>query len=394
MDGVVIPLQIVTLLLFFICVASFSMSRKQSPSYDIPLILFAIATIISFILNKDHWFHPRLLRLIAFIIAITVMGPIYTTKLIHVSRKAMFRIIFPVFAIMVIISLGIWLYTIYINIPISDARYYVFGFCGAFRMGMKLSPAAAIVAIWSFTNFLKSNKPKHLTIWAIISFCGILMCLCGGSRIASIGMILSLLTLFVSYLVVYSHTDRGKYIKIIQTALIFSFILISSPYSIRTINYKQQVANAHHSLTYSRDELWQNRISEFCDSPFFGIGYANEYTKDHKHSETTATPYHSIPGSAWLSLLSFTGICGTIPFLWFLISIIKQLFRSVRHHPDLNTNLFYLAMLIFLIIHGIAESWLFFSGGILFPAFWLTCSMITQLPSRNFIDNGSTDMTL
>ena len=39
-----------------------------------------------------------------------------------------------------------------------------------------------------------------------------------------------------------------------------------------------------------------------------------------------------------------------------------------------------LALLIFFLLNGVTEGWLFFAGSLMFPLFWLTCSEIVVTP--------------
>lgn len=67
-----------------------------------------------------------------------------------------------------------------------------------------------------------------------------------------------------------------------------------------------------------------------------------------------------------------------IPFLWFMWDTVRKLLRR-RGRPEYPLLL---ALLIFFLLNGVTEGWLFFAGSMMFPLFWLTCAAIQAAPER------------
>lgn len=118
------------------------------------------------------------------------------------------------------------------------------------------------------------------------------------------------------------------------------------PYTER-IRSKMEGGKIAGSLTRSRDDLWDARMTEFKGFPIFGVGFATvkpDYAKTNKVNLETGTIE---PGSSWLFLLSSMGITG---FLAFFYSV------SVFYVPDVPK--------------GIGRyKWLFFGFSVVFVLF-------------------------
>ena len=72
------------------------------------------------------------------------------------------------------------------------------------------------------------------------------------------------------------------------------------------------------------------------------------------------------PGSSWLTLLSQTGLIGFGAFALWLGS---WLLRQIRQRHGYT-----IAMAIMLLITGISEGWLTYTGGLVFLCFWLNAA--------------------
>jgi hypothetical protein len=137
---------------------------------------------------------------------------------------------------------------------------------------------------------------------------------------------------------------------------------------------KMQIAEEHGSLFYSRQQNWSNRWQEFCESPLYGIGFNVLRYDDPTFNDPESPYYHtpSEPASAWLSILSQTGVLGAICIVGFLLQLLRTTLRRCTFDTGLN-----IAMMIFFIIHGIAEGWILYAGALMFLVFWLWCGQFT-----------------
>ncbi len=242
-----------------------------------------------------------------------------------------------------------------------------YGFCGIFKVGMVLSPVSAIIAITSAFLLLEGKCKIKPFLNGLILFTGIIMCVAGGSRIASVGLFLSLASLLIIKRHVLAQMLHSR--LAIAMALSGTILLIaSSPYALSVIRHKNMIGESHGSLFYSRERLWHDRIEEFASSPLTGIGYANEFPSERNKGSLTEIE----PGSSWLALMSYGGLVGLGCFLWFSSSLARMLYR-IR---DDGRFPICLAILLFLVINAFTEGWLMFAGSIIFPVFWLATSAV------------------
>ena len=345
-----IPLQIVSLLSLWIACSSIRKSIRVSW----PLIIFVTILAISLFISPTTDYLARIFRFIAFIIGMLCFSPlIYSTRL-EKYRRLMAVILFISLTICVGISFLIYLYVLIIREDIFSSTFYYYGFTGIFNRGMALSPMAALVAIGALWISINGHlKPR----WRIL-----------GLTIALTGTITCMILIAVcqhKILIRYFRTRTG----VITVAVLFIILCVSLPYSLKVINYKQSIADKHNSILFSRAQKWQTRWAEFESSPLLGIGYANAFKEKDNLGET---PGAFIPGSSWLTVLTYGGIAGGIPFLWFMFDLVKRLWRRRgKSEYSLLSGL-----LVFFLLNGMTEGWLLFAGALMFPLFWLTCSEI------------------
>ncbi len=360
-----IPLQIVSLLSLWIACSSIRKSIRVSW----PLIIFVTILAISLFISPTTDYLARIFRFIAFIIGMLCFSPlIYSTRL-EKYRRLMAVILFISLTICVGISFLIYLYVLIIREDIFSSTFYYYGFTGIFNRGMALSPMAALVAIGALWISINGHlKPRWRILGLTIALTGTITCIAAGSRMAVISLFICMILIAVcqhKILIRYFRTRTG----VITVAVLFIILCVSLPYSLKVINYKQSIADKHNSILFSRAQKWQTRWAEFESSPLLGIGYANAFKEKDNLGET---PGAFIPGSSWLTVLTYGGIAGGIPFLWFMFDLVKRLWRRRgKSEYSLLSGL-----LVFFLLNGMTEGWLLFAGALMFPLFWLTCSEI------------------
>jgi O-antigen ligase len=136
-----------------------------------------------------------------------------------------------------------------------------------------------------------------------------------------------------------------------------------------------ELASDNNDLTLTRTQLWSIRISEFLRSPLFGIGYSNDTSLNHLFLSSNEKVKLE-PGSSWLAILSMTGIFGFIFFLRVLYSSLKKIKLKYK-----NSKLL-VSVIIFYLIHFIAEGYVISGGSGLNLFFWLILGILYSYNSK------------
>lgn len=385
-----IPLAAISLLSLLVFLASV----RASVSVCIPLACFVATYGILLAIHPEPATWLRSQRFIAFTIGMCCFSPLFQSSRLVQAQHIIAKATYVVLSVLVFISFLIWVICLlrWGENGIWSHGFHNYGFCGAFRMGMILSPVAAVVTIVSAAMALSLVGAQQLKEKAYVSatyglmvVIGILMCAVGGSRISFLGLAISLLALLTIRRKSLAVILKKRTAATVLTCGVLAIIALL-PLASNVIRHKNAIGESHGTILYSRQELWNNRIEEFKTSPLTGIGYANELSSD---SESEDSLREIEPGSSWLSLLSYGGIIGASSFLWFLLLLGKRLIHSRNNHrfPLL------FSLLLFLLVNASTEGWLMFAGSIMFPVFWLTVSAIwkagaTSFPTQPIAKNG------
>lgn len=358
-----IPLVVITSL----CLCVLLLGVRGKVHVNIPLAGLLAALALSLALHPYPAPILRAQRFIAFAIGLVCFSPLIADIRLQYLRRLIWSGMIAVMGGMVVVSFFIWLFSNLWDGVIPNSKIYYFGFRGVFDYGMTLSPAAGIIAIVAFDRLFRGQESRWgKTGLAILTSIALIMTLAAGSRIAVAGLVVALLCI-----VVFNRGIIGRWLKsirVIAGMLLFaSCFAVLLPEAVSVIQHKNSVGNGHNSLFYSRQHLWTARMDEFLSSPLTGIGYANEIRQDPESPTSLASIE---PGSSWLSVLSYGGIFAGLMALWFIIDIGKKIWHN--RHDDITPGIS--SLLIFMVINGIAEGWLLFSGALLFPLFWIACA--------------------
>lgn len=363
--GVAIPLPFVSLL----SLAVFLTSHPRRVCLNTPLAWFVAIYGLSLLLHPAPELWLRTQRFLAFLIGMLCFSPLLTSDSLAKIRLRISATTYYVLSAMVFLSFLVWLASFiqFREDGIWKSGIHNYGFCGIFKMGMVLSPVSAIIAITAAFLLLEGKSKIKPFLNGLILLTGIIMCVAGGSRIASVGLFLSLASLLIMKRHVLAQMLHNR--LAIAMALSGTILLIaSSPYALSVIRHKNMIGESHGSLFYSRERLWHDRIEEFASSPLTGIGYANEFPSERNKGSLTEIE----PGSSWLALMSYGGLVGLGCFLWFSAGLARMLYR-IR---DDGRFPLCLSILLFLVINAFTEGWLMFAGSIIFPVFWLATSAV------------------
>ena len=364
---IIIPLPVLSLLSLIIILST---NVCRLTRYCLPLSAFLIYYGISLVIHPYPEPLLRISRYVAFAIGLLLFSPLLMSKNLTLARKYIFASMFWTLLAMVLMSFLLWIYCVIAGYAISDSRFYYYGFKGIFDNGMVLSPAAGFIALISFHKSLTNASPLQI-VWFTIAIISLITCVSAGSRITALGTITAMTveSILMRKRIKETLSETKPKITIIAVSLALVAIF---PTAYKVIAHKNSIGHSHNSLIYSRQEIWTNRVNEICTSPLIGIGYANELTRESDCNESGKL-YNLEPGSSWLSLASYGGIIGLGLFCWYMYDIAHKAYAG-RH---IKSTALTISLLTFFFINGVAEGWLMFSGSLMFPLFWMTCSLTT-----------------
>lgn len=237
------------------------------------------------------------------------------------------------------------------------------GFAGLTIHSMILGPMSGMGALYLYYRYLYSaSKNKSLFVIAIC-LC-VIVCLFSASRSSLISTLSGLLIMLYM-----SSKKNGSFILTLFAILLIG--MLTMPLWENTLGgiLAKQEASEELGQFGSRTIKWTARFNEFKENPLFGVGFAaidpngiDEYDMQTGNIE---------PGTSWLSILSMTGIVGFILF----ISLLLKPIRYLRTHPTPYNNLL-LGLLVFLLVHFIAEGYIFAGGGISCLRAWLVIGCV------------------
>ena len=360
-----IPLPVITALSLIVLAACF----EKQIALCLPLASLVTYYGFTLIMHPEPELPLRASRFAAFTIGMLIFSPLLTSSWLNLARERIGKMMFWILVIMVAASFTIWIYCMATGRQMSDTTFFYYGFKGIFDKGMTLSPIAGFISVITLQKALATNKSTHAVYWTIATVISIITCVAAGSRIATAAMIAAITIESLLMRDCIKKHLAGIRSRILATAAILSLAALS-PMALQVIVHKNSIGDSHDSLIYSRQEIWATRFKEISSSPFIGIGYANEYPRPSWKNEPGELTYLE-PGSSWMSLLSYGGIIGGALFCWFMSATAKNLCRT--RHSQLTPLT--ISLLTFFLVDGIAEGWLLFAGALMFPLFWLTCSI-------------------
>jgi hypothetical protein len=186
---------------------------------------------------------------------------------------------------------------------------------------MLFGPIAGISVIYLLSKALVKKSLFHFALSAICYYA----CLTSLSRAAVVA------ATFGAAAVLLLSIANPKFIKfgLIPSALIGIIFSIYSGLSLEgnTNDLTRVEAFSNKGIeASSREQLWETRISEFKTNPLLGlgIGMSSEYDRSVEGFAGSVEP-----GSAYLVVLSMTGIAGAIALIWIVGALKFFLFRGV-----------------------------------------------------------------
>lgn len=343
---------------------------KQGTYINFWMLILVCVAIISILWNNPLSIFKAWHRLGLFILVTSVVSPL-------IQSKALMEIRLTAFDWLVIFAIGIAVMSFfcyfaginYMNPTKFSIDNDAVGWFGGLTVhSMLLGPIAAIAAtclLWLY--FVKRKQFSTVKKGIILAFfcCSCCCVLLTSSRGSFISMIIGIIS-------VLYFTFKSSYSKLLRIGFYVALISVLTfpvyrPFADNLI--EKQQSNMEKGGTFSsRADKWNNRIAEFKESPFFGVGFASLNPKNTNDYSDKAIE----PGSSWLAIFSMTGLLGGCTVLYILLYCYVFLYRNLNNHRCI----LYLSLLNVFVVHMSTEGYIFAAGSFMFFSFWLLLGAI------------------
>lgn len=331
-------------------------------------LLFLFICAMSIILSSSSTRFMSWQRLGAFMLLLTVAGPLLETDgMRKIRRKALTMagwlcVLWSVYYTL----LYLFMMTHYCG-PLSQWQWMTAHSVRISMLTGALAAFGALIAEWRLLALPRPSRRKWLVYTVnILSFlvCANVM-IVASSRIAIVGFIAGSAAMF---LVKWHNPGRIRKVHIaVMTAIgVFccvSMILPMTPIMQVKIHHVEKNGNDYLA---SRRVMWEERTREIMTHPLTGTGFANvasESTGSYGMMPEKRQSGHIEPGSGWLYVFSATGLPG---FLCFIFLIGMTLLHVCRRDALLT------GLLCFFCVHIMAEGYVLSAGSTMSYMLWLT----------------------
>jgi len=329
--------------------------KRLNFAYVFMFLSFGISALFA----KEDFFNP-MGRYGLFLFISLLCSPCIVSPLAVTFRTLLFR---NVLILSSILALGsFFCYFAGINfMPMHLGRTDLIGnvtqtgmFGGLFIQSMILGPMSALAALIFFNAYQNESKKIYIVLFLLAAATTLLS--------ASRGAVLSLgVPIVYSLLFIRGGRERSKS-KMIGLLLVAWVVLMPMMDRLSSGLLEKQASNVEKGgALSSREWLWNARLDEFQQSPFYGIGFC---AIDRKYLPADSLIIE--PGSSHLAVLSMTGILGMIPY----ILVLLMSYRAVVGKNDAVAK-FRLCVFLAIITHGFIEGYALFGGSVLFLYYWL-----------------------
>jgi O-antigen ligase len=305
-------------------------------------------------------------------LALLFFSPALRSRKLTQFRAYIWKNICWVFIFITLVSIPI-----YLGIFSVPQLYFKNGNAGVTSHAMLFGPIAGVSAIILFIHSLLKGK---VTLF-ILSLLSIWMVYTSESRVALSATLLGIIFLIVlTWSRNKSNLFKGILIFITIATLYMSFGMF--------LEYLGMVDDSNLFETKgleidSREKLWNDRIYEFSSSPLLGlgIGMGSDFENGNIGQGSKFTGVVE-PGSSYLAILSMTGLLG---FISLMLPLLIDLFVFLKARNRLPESDFLEISCVgfFLLIHGVAEGWIYAPGGIICVLFWLWWGRLFDAPKLN-----------
>lgn len=332
-------------------------------------VAYLIVCFLSIILNPIPAYYQTPIRFAFFILLLASFSNLLNSRKLALMRLHLFHIFSILSVVLVTIN-----YIFFSAGLVSNKQIEKFQESGLFTGStanneMGLLGAISIMFIIAFgSKFYKRFSVIEKVFMLGCLICAISMMAMASSRMGLICTILSVV--FVLY-----RLNSKSFFKLCAA----SVILIVGMYITANLlgdKFRLMLAKNDNQLekidVHSRDQMWQARMTEFKESPLYGVGFA--YMKyGWGQGMAKANKGRIETGSGWMSVLSQTGALGA---LCMLIMVLPNILFLIKQRSTSYCSAWYSGMCIMFIMQPITEAYITTIGAVLCCLFWLNYSVI------------------
>lgn len=347
--------------------AGFSIRNKETLNI-VPVVLLLVCSL-SIITCPFSALFKSWQRFVLFSILMIAVFPLFDSERLLQVRYRIFKL--AVYGCAIIGVTAVPCYLLGINFMHSfwrgqDYLNSIGLFGGLTKHSMLLGIISSIGSIFLLYKTLLADCTKYKIIYASSTFLSMCGTFVSGSRSAFLANLLGCIVLVFLFF-------NGQFNRIIKVLLAISILgLFTYPLYRPYLNAvaAKQAKNINKGSTFSsRDALIEHRITEFENNTVNGIGFVAINPVYEEYDLQTGTIE---TGSSWLSVLSMTGILGTIPMLIIVFKSVRNLYKKSR---ECYVSCLHCSILVVFMIHMIVEGYIFSAGNFLCFLFWLTLGL-------------------
>jgi len=337
---------------------------KKVNSVNWRVLLFLLIAFIASLDSSDMEY--SVVKFLILAVTLSVFSPLVSSMNARIIRASIWQNLCWSAVFVALLSIIWWL----ANLPVP-ILYAKEGFPGITSHAMLLGPVAGIGSIFLLSKAFSENK-YWLTTLAILCY---IVSFASASRAAIAG------TTIGFCLILMVGLNRGKILSLVRLIFplisIFVFLILVFPEEKLFFDFLKVDDLRNKGFSHSRKQLWEERMTEFREKPIVGVGIGMSFGYENALSKGFGEKFTGTvePGSAYLVVLSMTGLLGAISFIiligYEMLSLRKywEFIEFKRKHEIIG-----IGSLLF--VHAIAEGWIFSPGNVLCLFFWLWLGIV------------------
>jgi hypothetical protein len=259
----------------------------------------------------------------------------------------------------------------------APVLYFREGFPGITTHAMLFAPVTGIAAVFLLAKALDEKKNAYMLLAALCYLTGFTTLSRSAIAAATCGLL--------AVIALNAQTKRlFGFMKLLMPVVILLAMTVSyiPEESLPAGFGKVTALTAKGTALKSRKELWEGRLTEFKDNPVvgLGVGMAQKYGIN---ADPTAGRFSGMvePGSAYLVVLSMTGLLGAMA-LAMVIGVELLRLAKVWDAVPQRRKFELTGIGLLLIVHAGAEGWIYSPGGVICLYFWLWLGMVGDSVDR------------
>lgn len=346
------------------------------------VLIFLFIALIASLASDDISF--SLAKFLGLALVVSVLSPLIQSQKACLMRQS-------VWANLCLGTVFITLFSVFWKLtglpgPVMYTRQ---GFPGITGHSMLFGAFAAIATIYLFC---KSVSRNNYWLYGLVLVC-FMATISSSSRSAIFATFIGVMVI----LMLAIKNERLRIFVILSLAIFTCLILLAAlvPSEDAFYNFLHLDDLRGKGYNNSRDELWRDRLAEFDDNPYLGLGIGMSYRhrsydvslKDKFNpayvDQIYALPWEEQyvgtiePGSAYLVVLSMSGLIGAASILLLIADEVISLTKMWKNVPPVQQ--YEIAGIgAFLFIHGVAEGWIYSAGVMLCLLFWLWIGLVSD----------------